>query len=655
MYYVLMRFISKLKKNKQIVFITLIIALWAIVIFGKSGGQSLLIHYLWPFIVVGSFVLLFSKKWLKNKVSWLHIFALLGLAAYLITFLFDLSSSDGSLELINISFGILLAMTLSNVKWNDKSFKWLFAGIIIVVCLMDLWGIISYAAGHPLNRLVGPLIKPNEAFSGFPNLAANLNLLALLPAFYFFINAHYKSRIISLGVILSNILILTSLFLTYSRAAWFAAIFIFGIVLVTLCIKFKKNRRIILKFIINTAFVLLLSIALFIGINNIRSYSENAISAGDKITFQSEDEGSSVSERTASIKRGLKMTLEYPITGVGAGSFNYISQSYEQNFYTLSSYPYSLPFKLLAEHGILSFSLIIVWIVALLVLAFKKEKDYKLIAALSVSMLLIHHCMDNNFDFFAASLPTFLILGMVWPDIKGKSLLKNIWVLLSIGIIGISGILFVGYEGYYGIYYIKGRNAAGSGNHEIAALEYSKSFKMIFKRDARLAAANSYFELYKKFNQERYLDEAQKLATDYMLYDNSLDKRGALFLAKTFKEQNNYSNCLKSVELATKIGGQNNLETDYYRLACTNDLYERLDIMDAITPKLAKYYELLKVNAHMTVLTDNPKFAVKILDLISDDYPEYLPSYYEMLDLAVIETKKFHDKYGIDVEIKFNH
>ncbi len=653
MYYVFMKLISKLIKEKQIVFISLIIGLWAIVIFTKYGGQSLLIHYLWPLIVAGSLIFLFRKKWLKNKVSWLHVFALMGLAAYLFTFLFDLTPSDGSLELINISFGILLAIVLSNVEWEDKTFKWLFAGIIIVICLMDVWGIISYAAGHPFNRLVGPLIKPNEAFSGFPNLAANLNLLALLPAFYFFINAHYKSRIISLGVIIANIVILTGLFLTYSRAAWFAAAFIFIAVLIGLFVKFWKNRRVILKFVINASFVLLLSIILFIGINNIRSYGENIINAGDKIAFQSDDEGSSVSERVASIERSIKMTLDHPLTGVGAGSFNYVSQSYEQDFYTLSSYPYSLPFKLLAEHGIVAFSLIILWIVALLVLALKKEKEYKLVAVLTVIALLIHHCMDNNFDFFAASLPTFLILGMVWPDIKAKSLFKNSIVIIIVGILTITGILFVGYEGFNGMYYISGRNAAGAGNHALAVENYTKSFKMIFKRDARLAAANSYFELYKSLDQERYLEEAEKLLADYLTYDNPLDKRAALLIAKISAEQNNYSQCLSSVKLARKIGGQNDFESDYYNLLCTNDLYKRLDVFDSILPKLEKYYELLKLNAHMTVLTDNPKYAIKILDLISNDYPEYLPFYYEMLDLAVLETKKFHNKYGIDAKIKF--
>jgi len=648
-----MKLISFIKKEKQKIYITLILALWALVIFAKYGGQSLLIHYLWPFIVAGSVMLLFNKKWLKNKVGWLHIVAILGLGAYLLTFAFDLSPANGSLELINISFGILLAITLSNVKWEDRTFKWLFAGIIIVVCLIDVWGLISYAAGHPFNRLVGPLIKPNEAFSGFPNLAANLNLLALLPAFFLFINAEYKSKLASLGVILANIIIVSSLLLTYSRAAWFAALFVVGISLIVLCVKFWKNRRVLLKLVLHTAFILLLSTALFIGINNVRSYSENTINAGDKISFQSEDEGSSISERIASIERSINMALDYPLTGVGAGSFNYISQSYEQNFYTLSSYPYSLPFKLVAEHGIVSSSLIFVWIGGLLYLVLRREKSYKLIAALTVAILLIHHSMDNNFDFFTASLPTFLILGMVWPDTKGKGLIKNLWVIVMIAILAISGMVFVIHEGYYGINYIKGRNAAGSGNHELAATQYEKSIGMIFNRDARLAAANSHFELYKNLDQENPLLEARRLATHYTIYDNPYDKRAALFLAKTYLEQEVYSRCAMHLKVATETGGRNDFEIDYYSLFCSNNVYNNALPIDELIAKLENYYELLKVNAHMTVLTDNPKYAVKILDLISDYYPEHLPFYYEMQELAILETQKFHDKYGIDAEIKF--
>jgi O-antigen ligase len=648
-----MKFIKKFKKEKQIIFIVLILALWASVIFLKYGGQSLLIHYLWPFIVAGSAILLFEKKLLKNKVNWIHLFSIFAILAYLITFLFDLSPSNGSLELINISFGILLALTLSNVKWENKTFKWLFAGIIIIVCLVDLWGLISYAGGHPFNRLVGPLIKPNEGFSGFPNLAANLNLLALLPAFYFFINAHYKSRLISFTVILANIIIVTSLFLTYSRAAWFAAIFILGLSIIFLGIKFWKNRGLIIKYLLHAAFILLLSIALFIGINNIRSYNESIINAGEKISFQSEDQGSSIIERTASIKRSINMAIENPLTGVGAGSFNYISQSYEQNFNTLSSYPYSLPFKILAENGLIAFSLIFIWIVGLLFLALKRSKDYKLIAVLTVITLFIHHSMDNNFDFFAASLPTFLILGMIWPDIKTKSVLKNIWVLIFIGIFTVSGIFFVIHEGYYGLDYIKGRNAAGAGNHELAVKGYEDSLSMFFNRDARIATANSYLELYKSSNQNDHLIQAQNLATDYMLNNNYLDRRGTLILIKTQIEQKNYSKCLDLVNMTENIGGSNNLEIDYYELICTTNLYEKNKLIVQLIPKLKKYYELLKVNAHMTVLTDNPKYAVKILDLISDEYPEYLVFYYEMLDLAVLETMKFHNKYNIDAQIKF--
>lgn len=648
-----MKFIKKLKKEKQILFIVLILAIWACVIFFKYGGQSLLIHYLWPFIVAGSAILLFKKNWLRNKVNRLHIFGILAIFAYLVTFIFDLSSSDGSLELMNITFGILLAFLLSNVKWNDKTFKWLFAAIIIIVCLIDLWGIINYAGGHPFNRLVGPLIKPNEAFSGFPNLAANLNLLALLPAFYFFINAHYKSRLISFGVILANMVIVTSLFLTYSRAAWFAAIFILALSIIFLGIKFGKNRRIIIKYLLHAVFILFFSIALFIGINNVRSYSQSIVDTGEKISFQSEDQTSSITERIASIKRSINMTIENPLTGVGSGSYNFISQSYEQNFNTLSSYPYSLPFKILAENGMIAFSLILVWIVGLLFLALKRSKNYKLIAVLTVITLFVHHSMDNNFNFFAASLPTFLILGMVWPDAQGKSVFKNIWVLILICIFSVSGIFFVIHEGYYGLDYIRGRNAAGAGNHELAVKRYENSLGMFYNRDARLAAAKSNLELYKSFDQNIHLVSAENHATKYMLNNHNLDKRGALIIAETQIEQNNYSKCLDFVNMAENIGGSNNLEIDYYKLICTKNLYQKQNLINELIPKLKKYYELLKVNAHMTVLTDNPKYAVKILDLISDRNPEYLAFYYEMLDLAVIETMKFHNKYGIDAEIRF--
>lgn len=55
----------------------------------------------------------------------------------------------------------------------------------------------------------------------------------------------------------------------------------------------------------------------------------------------------------------------------------------------------------------------------------------------------------------------------------------------------------------------------------------------------------------------------------------------------------------------------------------------------------------------MTVLTDNPKFAIKILDLISLDHPEYKELRDMMRNTAILEIEKFHEKYGIDAEVKF--
>ncbi len=88
-------------------------------------------------------------------------------------------------------------------------------------------------------------------------------------------------------------------------------------------------------------------------------------------------------------------------------------------------------------------------------------------------------------------------------------------------------------------------------------------------------------------------------------------------LARIDLEQKNYSECLKWMDLSRKIGGENYFETDYYELLCLEGSDEQVKIKEFasnIKPKLEKYLKLLKVNAHMTVLTDNPKFAIKILE-----------------------------------------
>lgn len=640
-----------IRKEKQKIFIIGILVLWAAVTILKYGGQSLIVHYLWPFIAGGALIFLFNKKWLKNKIGLTHILALLALAFFLISFIFDLTPSNGSLELMNIGFGLVLAFILSNEDWKDDSIKWLFIGLILVVCVVDIWGMALYAGGHPFNRLAGPLMKPNEAFSGYPNLLANLNLLVLLPALYFFNEIKKESRIVSLGVILANVVIITSLILTFSRAAWLSAVVIVLIAGIVLLI---KHYKVALKYTISGLIIILLSIGTYFGINQIRAGFEESISAGDKISFQSEDEGSSVTERIASFERGIEMALQHPLTGVGSGSFNYISQSYEQNFSTLSSYPYSLPIKIMAENGLLSFGLLFAWLAFMWIYGFRKSKKYNTVILLTTLMLVLHHSIDNNLDFFSASLPLFLLIGISWPEAKLKSNIQNSIILIIISVTCIAGVSFALYDGYNGMSYIKARNAAGANNHQEAYDNYLNSTSLLFNRDARLAAALSAYELSKISDQEGWLTNARQQAFNYSEVDNPYDKRGHLLMARIFNEQLMYSQCSEKAADAQKVGGGNDFEIDYYMLACSlgegdTDAYEAN--IKIVIPKLEKYFELLKVNSHMTILTDNPKFAVKILDLITQDFPEYTPLLNDMRKIAIMETEKFHEKYEIEAEI----
>ncbi|MFC1599686.1 O-antigen ligase family protein [Patescibacteria group bacterium] len=638
-----------IRKEKQKIFIIGVLLLWAAVTLLKYGGQSLIVHYLWPFIAGGALILLFNKKWLKNKVGLLHTFALLGLGLFILSFVFDLTPSDGSLELMNVGFGLILALILSNEDWKEDSLKYLFIGLILVVCIVDVWAIISYAGGHPFNRLAGPLMKPNEAFSGFPNLLANLNLLALLPAFFFFNEIKKKSRLISFSVVLANVIIISSLILTFSRAAWLSAAAI--IIIAGIYLFFRYKPKFLLKYVISGAIVLLLSIGMFLGVNYSRGISEDSLSVGDKISFQSEDEGSSVNERIESFKRGFDMALSAPLYGVGAGSFNYVSQSYEQNFSTLSSYPYSLPVKIVAEHGFITFGLIFAWLALLLIFGFREAKNYQVIILLTILILLLHHSIDNNLDFFSASFPLFLLLGIAWPKAKVKSHINNLVVLIVIGVITISGIIFAAFEGYNGLNYIKARNAAGALDHELAYEKYLDSTSLLFNRDARLAAANSAYELNNFSAQNNWLTNALNQASYYNTVDNPLDKRGPLLSAKILIEQKKYPECLEMVDLARKIGGQNDFETDFYELICLEDEEQLQIAKNNVIPKLEAYLELLKVNAHMTVLTDNPKYAIKIAAIIAEQDFEHQGLMGDLYNTAVLELEKFHEQYGIEAEI----
>lgn len=641
-------------KHKQTFFVVGTLLTWASVIFFKQGGQSLLVHYMWPGLVFVNLFLICRMKKHRNNFTIMHLLAILSVIFFLLTFLTDLSPSDGSLELMNISGGILLAIILSQINWSRKSLMLLFVLMIIFISIVDVWGIILYAGGHPFNRLVGPLIKPYEAFAGFPNLAANLNLTVLIPAFYLFIESLNKKGIHKVSFFIVNILIISSLVLTYSRAAWLSAGLVIAIASVVLLIKYRKNTKESLAFIKSAVLVLLLSLLLVTTLNGVRSLNEQTESIQDKITFQAGDEGSSIDERIASFERGIKMAKSHPLTGVGAGSFNYISQSYEQNFSTLSSYPYGLPIKIIAENGVVVFLLLLAWLILVILKGLRSDQPYIFVMTLTLAALLIHHSVDNNFDFFAASLPFFIFAGIIWPPPAKKSVISNTWLLGFLFILSLSGLAFVTYEGWYGRLYIQGRNAAGSEDHKEAYKKYEQSEAMIFERDAKLAAALSAWELYKNNDQAEWLEKAKNKVLEYMQNENPLDRRGSLLLANINFEQKNYSDCLSWVDNARLIGGENYFETDYYELLCLKGAGEQVRLEEFavnIKPRLEKYLELLKVNAHMAVLTDNPKFALYILDeLKKSDYDGFESLYEEMYETGKSELEKFHQKYGIEAE-----
>lgn len=636
--------------NRKAFFIISSLIFWALIIIIKQGGQSLLIHYAWPFFVGGAFVILFEKKWFTQTIGIREVLLIITLAIFFLTFLTDLSPSNGSLELMNISGGLLLALTLHRISWKKEDIKLLFGGIISIVLILDIWGIILYIGGHPFDRLAGPLIKSHEAFAGFPNLLAHLNIIALIPAVYFHHIQKQKKYTILFCIIC--LILFTSFLLTYSRAAWISALIGIGIVVATTFRFNKRFLRLLLAFIV--------SIFMVMSVNALRSNSHNIQSLEEKITFQSEDQGSSVTERIASIQRGFDMALSAPLTGVGAGSFNYISQSYEENFETLSSYPYSLPIKIMAEHGFIVLILISIWLISVFISAFKSKNTYVILSAIIALSLLLHHCLDNNLDFFAASFPLFILLGIIWTPIQSSknSTPKGPWISIVIIITVVAGIVFAFHEAWYGRYYIAGRNAAGAGNHQEAFFLYGKAEKLFFPRNTYLAKSQSAYSVYKKNDKKSWLTNSRQAVEYYNAIDNPIDAQGPEHLAVLFYEQKNYSDCIANATEAMLLGGTNTLKRDYYKALCTlkkNNGTLLNNFIIHLDDKLNNYIELLKVNAHMTVLTDNPKYALYLSELLYSLSP--IP-YYDDLRQSFRQTiqeeyKKFHTRYGIDAEIDF--
>ncbi len=109
-------------------------------------------------------------------------------------------------------------------------------------------------------------------------------------------------------------------------------------------------------------------------------------------------------------KESWQAFKQHPVTGTGAGSFQFTNLRYRATNLDAATEPHDLPVQFLTETGAVGALLFITAAVTLVFLA-RRRSDAELALSLALPAYVLHGLLDIDWDFVAVSAPVFLVAG----------------------------------------------------------------------------------------------------------------------------------------------------------------------------------------------------------------------------------------------------
>lgn len=646
--------IKLLQKNS----FPLILALSFFVIsfsFLNRDGSSLI-----PTLVFGlsaiaySFLFLFNKYKQKTLVSNLDVLCIL-----FFVFFFDLSMlnsqslNEGLKDSIFIHSILVIYLGLKSTYLKKKHLKQFtfFANLILFISSLSA---LAFYVFLPFDRAVSFFMNLQRTFIAFPNAFALL-IVSLIPFLLFETIKSKKNNLINY---LNLTLTLSAFILTYSRGAYI----VLGIQIILFFFIFKKyfTKKKLLP-------ILTIIIATFLtcfAANNLRT--EQNIQVQDRLTLQGQEGGSSISERFDFFEGALQLIPNNPILGSGPESFIYVYPSVQKEFLTNAAHPHNIFLKIAVENGLITMSLFTLLLIILFSNSYKsikspflikKEKQFLKILLISLIGIILHNLIDYNLNFVVNSMIFALILGLIaslstYRRSEGKSskIYKALFLLVTLVLFSVTA-----YETVNLNHLRKARQQVDQGN-QIAAIPYYQAAKStLFKRDLAIN--------YSLASKEQLLQGLEpdingfKALEDHIRVFNSIDANAWNLSAKyrlENPEKYKFGTAIAYVHAlkAYKLNSLNELEyhDTLLQIALFSGNQDKIK-PEFLTQIVEEYLDLLKRNAHHTILTGNAFSAISIMDSLSYIDPENKEKYqslkYELAKTWYEETKKFEEKYRL--------
>lgn len=615
------------------------------------GGKSL--DATWMIAIVGGIVT-FAWYWRSRSVAssrevppLIWGVAVAFLLWSILSFLFSSTQNYGLDELMRDTACILLFFWIirqgSDEKSEEVSFVHkLMMTIAVGTVLACVIGVLVYIF-QPVNRFVGTFFDYRFHTDYWPNAWAQYLLLTWPVVLHVALKKHVS--------ILWGFLILGFVFgcliLSYSRGAFVA--FLGQLVLLVflrasaLRSEFFLPRELRIaergkKMIFSCLFLAAAAFLTFWIVNGFRADLYPVQDVSDKITFSSDEGGSSVSERRQFWGKAFTLMMQRPLFGWGPYSFRFVQPALQENILATSDHPHNVFLKLGMERGVPAILLFLSLI--LIILARPKIRDLSLrsfphaLLVVSIVGVLAHNLIDYNLQFVAIALPFWLILGILVRDTTGeemrmparrspawrggggnKKFVQSLDLLL-----GLALLLVVVIEGRTLLLSSLGRHAQAAGREADALAWYESASGEIFSRDMHLSRT----QLYLKNNR---LQSAQD-ALDTYFKRNLEDGRAWLLQGDIALAHQDYRGALLGYEQADRVLRMNDLTPLRALLAILNKVGDK-QTLDArrsdIILLLERYASAIEKNAHFIALGHNVEEFLKITEFLADVYPEDAP------------------------------
>ncbi len=502
-------------------------------------------------------------------------------------------------------------------SWN--LIKWFMYWVLFITCIFCIYAIYHYLIGYD-PRLTGTLLSPDTA-AGF--------LIMIIPfSFYMLINK-YKSRFITVMSVLTPSILVSSLFITFSRAAYLSmlvAIILFGIVLFRY---FSKN-------FIKVLFFLLLTIGLSYSLSLLQPHVASRVSLSGITNALVGPSNISRVDRIDVYKRSLSIIKNFPIVGSGLGTFGEIFKKYQDIPWVYFDYTHNQYLQIFVEEGIIGGLIFLSYFIYLGFIGLRniyKDRFSKFKQSFPKNLLyififsgvlasMLHVLLDYDWEIIPVFFLFSIMVGMcfnLYKDTKYIYIQGKI-VFISF-IISILFILFCLYLFLGELYFKKGESAYYNNNLSASIIYLKRSTKFLpfdsapyvwealaYGNQMKYNVANSLLNIALKLDPYN-ADIMNKIGENYVYANKHKQALSALYEAYDFNKYSDPSFVLDLSEdlsylryMKKAVALYKQAITKYFPLNSTYRGYSQFYKLNGVDVSLGYIY------LNLYILTGNKKY-----------------------------------------------